>query len=101
MIAITAIDAAKRLYRRASFGPEVEFSAPGVDLSAARKGGTAFVSGTSYAAAIATSLIAQQAQFEAITTSGVRDVFRLRSEDLGVAGRDPFFGWGLIKITGC
>ncbi len=101
VIAITAIDAAKRPYRRASFGPEVEFAAPGVDMVAAQKGGTAVVSGTSYAAAIATSLIAQEAQFEAITTPGVRDVFRLRSEDLGVAGRDPIFGWGLIKISGC
>lgn len=101
VIAITAVDAAKRPYRQASLGPEVEFAAPGVELVVAAINGTAIASGTSYASAIAAAVIAREAQFGAITTPGVRDALRMRSEDLGAKGRDPVFGWGLIKSAGC
>ncbi len=101
VIAITAIDAAKRQFRNASIGPDVEFSAPGVELLVAAKDGTTIASGTSFAAAIATGLIAQEAQSGTLTTSGIRETFRERSEDLGAKGRDPVFGWGLINSDGC
>ena len=58
VIAVTAVDAFKDLYAQASFGDQVEFAAPGVDLLVAEGDGQAYRSGTSYAAAVASALIA-------------------------------------------
>jgi subtilisin family serine protease len=101
VIAVTAVDAAKRLYRKANRGPEVDFAAPGVDLLLSQGGGTAFRSGTSYAAAIVTGLVAQ----EIARSGGGRDAvirrLRGRAEDLGPKGRDTAYGWGLVRSGGC
>lgn len=101
VFAITAIDAAKRLYRKANYGTGVDFAAPGVDLVVAGRRGTSVRTGTSYAAAVATAVIAHH--IAAGITSHTALVMTLREtvEDLGEEGRDPKFGWGLIKFDGC
>lgn len=102
VIAVTAVDAAKRLYRRASYGAEVDFAAPGVDiLVPRRRGGRSFESGTSFASAFATAMIAYEADGGRITAEGVRRALAARAEDLGERGRDDRFGFGLIKSNGC
>lgn len=101
VFAITAIDAAKRHYRRANSGPSVDFAAPGVDLLVASKRGSAVRSGTSYASAVATALIAHEIAVGRSTHAALFDILRRQAEDLGDGGHDHQFGWGLIKSDAC
>jgi hypothetical protein len=102
VIAVTALDAAKRLYRDASVGEAVEFAAPGVDVLVAEGDGTAYRSGTSYAAAVLSALIAHEIGNGKLgDREAVRDILRAASEDLGESGRDVLFGWGLPKLPEC
>lgn len=101
VIAVTAVDAAKRLYRKANTGKQVDFAAPGVDLLVPRNRGSAYRTGTSYAAAVASGLIAQELARGRIDRRTLINRLKSRAEDLGAAGRDSQFGWGLLKTPGC
>lgn len=101
VFAITAIDAAKRIYRRANRGQAVDFAAPGVDLLVAGKRGGTVRSGTSYASAIATALIAHEIAAGGSSHAALFETLRGQAEDLGDAGHDRRFGWGLMKSRAC
>jgi len=101
VLAITAVDADKRIYRRASFGAGMDFSAPGVDIAVPNRRGWSYRSGTSYAAAVATGLVAQQLSQRRLSTEQLRAAFRRNAEDLGPRGYDPRFGWGLMRGNPC
>ena len=101
VIAVTAVDAAKRLYRKANTGKQVDFAAPGVDLLVPRNRGSAYRTGTSYAAAVASGLIAQELARGRIDRRTLMNRLKSRAEDLGAAGHDSRFGWGLLKTPGC
>ncbi|MFN3954350.1 MAG: S8 family serine peptidase [Pararhodobacter sp.] len=100
VIAVTAIDAARRRYPRANTGAQIEFAAPGVDLYAARAGGAGYVSGTSYAAPIVTGLAARLMARGAGSAQAVRAGLRASAQNLG-GGRNPETGWGLVRTSGC
>ncbi|MEH7828539.1 S8 family serine peptidase [Gemmobacter denitrificans] len=100
VIGVTAVDADRKLYRKANTGPEVAFAAPGVDLLVPKGQGTAYRSGTSYATAIATAIAAQAMARGASGRDGVIAALRAGAEDLGPAGQDSQFGWGLIRLPG-
>lgn len=101
VIAVTAVDARGKLYRKANRGKHLEFSAPGVDLYAAKGGGGGYQSGTSYAAPIVTSLIARRAALGSVSLKSARSGLRKNVTDLGPNGRDPGYGWGLVQSAGC
>ena len=101
VIAVTAIDAARRRYSAANYGSHIEFAAPGVDLFVARTSSGGYASGTSYAAPIVTALAAQLMARGAGSLSSVRAGLRKSASDLGDAGRDVRFGWGLPHLSGC
>lgn len=101
VIAVTAIDAARRRYRSANTGQHIEFAAPGVDLYVASKRGGAYASGTSYAAPIVTGLAARLFARGTTSTRAMRTALRRQSVDLGAPGRDTQFGWGLVRAPGC
>lgn len=101
MIGVTAIDAARRFYRKANTGVGLDFAAPGVDVMVADRSGTGFRSGTSYAAAIATGIVAQQTARGLSGRAAVVSALRNSAEDLGDDGPDTRFGWGLIHLGGC
>ena len=101
VIAVTAIDARERIYKHANGGPEVDFAAPGVDLLLPRGRGTTFGSGTSYAAAFATAVIAQEIARSGAQKAELINTLRQRSRDLGQPGKDSRFGWGLIQADPC
>jgi len=98
VIAVTAIDSAREVYVDAVHGDHVDFSAPGVDVFIEYGADGEYLSGTSVAAPFVTALIAGDANL----TSG-RGVEAVRSQlardaiDLGLAGRDPVYGTGLIR----
>jgi hypothetical protein len=103
VIAVTAIDAAKRSYSRANYGSEVDFAAPGVDVLVAEGAGVTYRTGTSYASAVLSGMVAHKLATERgpISVDRLRDDLRKTSEDLGNKGRDARFGWGLARIPGC
>ena len=101
VIAVTAVDAARRRFRLANTGAELEFSAPGVDVYAARTRGAGYVSGTSFAAPIVTALAARQMAHGVSSIDAVRAALRGSVETLGPGTRNTDFGYGLVRSNGC
>lgn len=103
VIAVTAVDAARRRFRMANTGAEIEFAAPGVDVYAARQRGAGYVSGTSFAAPIVTALAARLMAGGTTSAEGVRARLRAGAEPLGSAAgaRNAEFGYGLARADGC
>ncbi|MCA2012988.1 S8 family serine peptidase [Cereibacter sphaeroides] len=100
VIAVTAVDAGRRLFRRANTGAELEFSAPGVDIYAARARGAGYVSGTSFAAPIVTALAARHMAAGRGSAAAIRGALRAGVEPLGPGARNTDFGYGLVQ-GGC
>lgn len=101
VIAVTAVDARRRRFARANTGPDIEFSAPGVDVYAAQARGAGYVSGTSFAAPIVTALAARHMARGAGSVAAVRAVLRDGVEILGPGTRNTDFGYGLVRSDGC
>ncbi|MFD0917100.1 S8 family serine peptidase [Pseudahrensia aquimaris] len=90
VIAVTAVDAKKRAYRRAVRGAHIDIAAPGVDVFVSSGSGGRYVSGTSIAAPFVTaSLAVMRGATPSALSSG--------SEDLGSQGKDQVFGHGLLQ----
>jgi subtilisin family serine protease len=97
VIAVTAIDAEKHVYKYANRGGYIDFAAPGVRIWTASPGGGRYQSGTSFASPYVSVLSAlavaegQRPQPDDIRALLLQDVI-----DLGAPGRDSTFGWGLV-----
>lgn len=100
VFAITAIDAANRIYAAANQGDYIDFAAPGVDIwSAAPKGG-AYKSGTSYATAYGVAAAALHLQRNsALSHDLLLELFRQSAKDLGAGSGRRVFGFGLIQSS--
>ena len=98
VIAVTAVDAAERLYAMANRGAYVEIAAPGVDLLAPAVGrGYSLATGTSHATAYVSAAAALMLEmFPDATTAEVRTGLRASAIDLGPAGPDSAFGAGRV-----
>lgn len=101
VISVTAIDARKRRYRSANIGQEIDFAAPGVDVLIPGPGETRYRSGTSYAAAVVSALVARELAQNPADSAEIANRLSTRAEDLGRPGRDSEFGWGLVLADGC
>lgn len=102
VLAVTALDRNKRVFRRANQGPHIDFAAPGVGiwLAAPRKGTLQFT-GTSYAAPFVSAAVAVLKSHEPeLEPVDLRTKFQGFAEDLGKPGHDPVFGHGLINGEG-
>jgi hypothetical protein len=100
VVAVTAVDSDREVYRRANRGPEVLLSAPGVDVWAARPGSSKgrYVSGTSYAVPFVAAALAQAGR----VGSGDGFGWLVRhAVDLGSPGPDPVYGHGLLHTGAC
>jgi len=102
VIAVTAVDAENRLFRRAQRGPHVELAAPGVDVwTAASVSGLRQKTGTSFAVPFVTAALAQaRADAPGLSAHDVRRTLGVRARDLGEPGQDPLFGQGLLSARG-
>lgn len=101
VIGVGAVDS---YFNRASFsstGPAVEVAAPGVKILSTYLGNQyAYMSGTSMAAPYVTGELALLKQaYPQLTNEELRKVLVEHTQDLGTAGRDPFFGYGLIQAS--
>ncbi len=98
VIAVTATDAEDGLMQQANRGPYVYLAAPGVDMIAPIGGGSDLVTGTSFAAAIASGAVANLLHANPGLSAGqVEEVLAVTATDLGPAGRDDDFGYGLLN----
>jgi subtilisin family serine protease len=102
VIAVTAVDQQRKVYRRATQGAYVDLAAPGVNVwTASVRGSGALRTGTSYAvpfvSAAAGLLLASEPQLDLKT---VQARLGAHSHDLGKPGWDPTYGFGLIQMAG-
>ena len=101
MLAVTAVDAASHLYAQATRGRFIEFlAAPGVDVISTGPGGrTKSFSGTSAATAFASGAVALLLrQRPTLTQADLTALLRETARDLGTAGPDAEFGYGLLDV---
>ncbi|MCI2255596.1 S8 family serine peptidase [Domibacillus sp. PGB-M46] len=101
VIGVGAVDS---YFNRASFsstGPAVEVAAPGVKILSTYLGNQyAYMSGTSMAAPYVTGELALLKQaYPELANEELRRVLVEHTQDLGTEGRDPFFGYGLIRAS--
>ena len=105
---ITAVDAEMMLYKNATIGDHVSFSAPGVDIWLAKSGGGgSYRSGTSFATpfvvATAAMILSKDTErlWQNVDHNSTREQLSYKLSqfaiDLGPSGRDKLFGWGLVQ----
>ncbi|MCI4663820.1 MAG: S8 family serine peptidase [Neomegalonema sp.] len=98
VIAVTAIDAARRVYSRAVRGDHIDVAAPGVDIWLFGAENQRYASGTSLAAPyVAARLAVAAARGLTPDVASARALLTREAVDLGAAGRDPVFGAGLLR----
>ncbi|MFT5510668.1 MAG: subtilisin family serine protease [Hyphomicrobiaceae bacterium] len=102
VLAITALDKSNRLYKNANQGDYVTAAAPGVDvLVPIPRGGYDVKSGTSFAAAHISGLIALMLERDpSLTSAQIRTHIGSAAEDLGAKGHDKKFGAGRADAFG-
>ncbi|WP_222626003.1 S8 family serine peptidase, partial [Meridianimarinicoccus zhengii] len=102
VIAVTAVDADARIYRRAQQGDHVDIAAPGVEVwTAASISGLRPKTGTSFAVPFVTAALARlKAGAPDLDADDLRARLVETARDLGTPGRDPVFGHGLLSAAG-
>lgn len=97
VIGVTAVDARRKRWTSANSGEHIAIAAPGVDVWTIDGAGRGYyASGTSFASAFVTAALA-------IRTPRQDDIsawLQRHTVDLGTAGRDPQFGFGLLHANG-
>jgi subtilisin family serine protease len=97
VVAVTAINLAKRPYKHANKGQSVEFAAPGVNIKVAYPNNSMSVqSGTSYSTPFVTAALAVLKK-KTRSVNKARSRLRRSTQDLGTRGKDSVYGWGLIQ----
>jgi subtilisin family serine protease len=99
VIAVTAIDVADRLYSLANRGNYITVAAPGVDvLTPSANHAHQIVSGTSYAAAHVSGIVAMMIERNpALDADAARLALMAAAVDLGPPGPDDQFGAGEVN----
>lgn len=97
VIAVTAVDAEGEIFRNAVRGAYVDLAAPGVDVPAAHSGAVRLVTGTSMAAPFVTARIAADPGLATLGAAAVRARLSQSAMDIGPAGADTTYGFGLIQ----
>ncbi|MEX0348113.1 MAG: S8 family serine peptidase [Paracoccaceae bacterium] len=99
VLAVTAVDARARVYRKAQRGPHIDLTAPGVNmLSATSIRGARLKSGTSFAVPFVTAAVAIMLSNDpTLTPEQVRARLIGAAQDLGAPGFDEIFGHGLLN----
>lgn len=98
VVAVTGVDAHRRVLIEACRGKHVDFAAPGADMAAAGLDAEfALVRGTSFAAPIAAGLFARQlTEIDRTRAESALAALTSQAEDLGTRGPDKVYGNGLV-----
>lgn len=101
VVAVTAVDARRRLLPEAGRPPRVDFTGPGADMAApAVGGGFVAVRGTSFAAPIVAGRLAQHMTApNPATAAKARAAVAREADDLGPRGADRIYGQGLVGFA--
>jgi subtilisin family serine protease len=95
---VSATDADNHLFEQSNRGRHIAVAAPGAQvLVAIPEGGYEISSGTSYAAAEVSGVVALMlARNARLTPNEARSTLQSTAQDLGPKGRDNLFGAGLV-----
>lgn len=97
VMAVSATDSRDLLASFSCYGPQIELAAPGASIySTYRNGMYAFMSGTSMACPHVAGVAALAWASGLGSPAAVRDRLTSTAEDLGAAGFDTSFGYGLV-----
>jgi hypothetical protein len=98
VVAVTGVDARRRVLAEAGRGPHLSWAAPGSQMfGAANGGGYLPLRGTSFAAPLVAGLLASSlAQPDEVGAGAALAQLRSQAIDLGPPGRDDIYGWGLV-----
>jgi hypothetical protein len=101
VIAVTAVDQNEAILPEANQGDYIAFAAPGVRVwTPAADGLGQYQTGTSFAAPFAAAAIAAERMAGSPPdVSALRARLAAHALDLGPPGKDPIFGYGLIRAT--
>ncbi|WP_052712166.1 S8 family peptidase [Domibacillus indicus] len=103
VIGVSSIDAAKNIDPLSAAGKEVELAAPGVGIYSTYPldislSGYEESTGTSMAAPYVASMAALYIEkYPEMTNVQIRKLLQSNASDLGAAGRDSIFGYGLVQ----
>jgi hypothetical protein len=98
VIAVTAVDIDGRRYDQANRGDYIDVAAPGVRVTSPATGSE---TGTSFAAPFVTAWVAAKiAEGGTADEAAMHRAIAASARDLGPAGHDPDFGWGLLQSDG-
>lgn len=101
VIAVTAVDGARKAYRRAAQGSHIDIAAPGVNVwTAASISGSRQKSGTSFAAPFVTAAVSVLfASRPNLSPAEIETALTQSAKDIGRPGKDPVYGWGLLDAS--
>ncbi len=99
VIAVGAVDQSLNLAAFSSYGPEQELVAPGVNIYTIVPDNTfAVYSGTSYSCAYVSGVAGLVwSANPSLTNQQIRDILDSTAIDLGTAGWDQYYGYGLVN----
>jgi hypothetical protein len=85
-----------------SYGPFVDFAAPGSSIYTTTNGGAyGYTSGTSFSSPIVSGVVALIiANNPSMNSQQVYDALKNSAVDKGTAGRDNYYGWGVVDAYG-
>ncbi|OCA89149.1 hypothetical protein A8F95_05380 [Bacillus wudalianchiensis] len=108
VIAVSSVDVNKKHDPLASIGKEVEFVAPGENIystyptaltTMTKEKGYEMLSGTSMASPYVVGLAAlYKEKYPAMTNKQIRTLLQKNAIDLGVKGRDNYYGFGFVQV---
>jgi Subtilase family len=99
VVAVTAVDNSRQVYRYANRGAYVDFAARGVNVASIDpRGATTSATGTSFAAPIVAARLAKLlTRPDVKLAQSALSSLESQARDLGTPGRDGIFGHGLIE----
>jgi subtilisin family serine protease len=101
VFAVAATDSRNNKAPFSNYGDYIDVAAPGVSIASTYPHNQyAALSGTSMACPHVTALAALiRSTNPLLTNEEVMDVMRKSAKDIGPAGKDPYFGYGLIDVV--
>ncbi len=101
VLAVTAVDQNAAVFAEANRGDYIAFAAPGVRIWTPGENGTGqYQTGTSFAAPFAAAALAAERMAGAPADAAeLRRRLAAHALDLGAPGKDPIYGYGLLRVT--